>query len=231
MLRSIFQSSSYAVRPRLGLERCSCHRDLPARASSSTSIGASTPSRVHRSPSASRRADESSPTSAEGSSSGSDASPAPRSETPAATSSASESRLPGLGGFFNPYRARAKLPEHKIHVHASPNNTIITVTTPEGNPLFSSSGGTAGFRKGARSGYEAGYRASFQAFREIQQHREQWRVSGIEVLFKGFGQGREAFFRALIAAEGSKTRELVRRVTDATSIKIGGVRPKKRRML
>jgi len=52
-----------------------------------------------------------------------------------------------------------------------------------------------------------------------------------EVLFKGFGQGREAVFKALMTSEGDDVRPFVARVTDNTPIKIGGTRAKKTRRL
>ena len=53
----------------------------------------------------------------------------------------------------------------------------------------------------------------------------------IELIFKGFGPGREAVVAALQTDRGSFVRRMIKRVTDATPIKIGGTRPKKRRML
>ena len=88
-----------------------------------------------------------------------------------------------------------------------------------------------GFKKAQRSGYEAGYRAAVRVFQHIVAHRAQWGVKDIEVLWNGFGQGREAVFRALQASEGENVRHMVLAMTDKTPIKIGGVRPKKRRML
>ena len=49
------------------------------------------------------------------------------------------------------------------------------------------------------------------------------------MLWNGFGQGREAAFRAMMANEGEQVRSLVKVMTDKTPIKVGGVRPKKRR--
>ncbi|KAK0546490.1 hypothetical protein OC845_004568 [Tilletia horrida] len=147
---------------------------------------------------------------------------------------------------------------HRLHIKTSRNNTILTFTTPDGNPLAAATGGTAGFKKSQRSGYEAGYRAAFQMFDHISEYRKTTfgagigaprsshaaRMSGglvslpmksqdltIETIWSGFGQGREAVFRALMTNEGQNVRSLVKRVTDATPLKIGGVRPKKRRML
>lgn len=53
----------------------------------------------------------------------------------------------------------------------------------------------------------------------------------IELILKGYGPGREALVAALNSSQGDEVRRKVSRITDATPIKIGGVRPKKRRKL
>ena len=118
---------------------------------------------------------------------------------------------------------------HRLHVQSTRNNTIVTLTTPAGDTLASASGGTVGFKKAGRSGYEAGYRAAFRVFDQIAENRGRWRLHALEVLWNGFGQGREAVFRAMMASEGELVRSLVKTMTDKTPIKVGGVRPKKRR--
>lgn len=120
---------------------------------------------------------------------------------------------------------------HRLFVNSSRNNTILTLTSPSGDPLASASGGSVGFKKSARSGYEAGYRAAFAMFGKINEFKDAWRIAHLEVLWNGFGQGREAVFRALLAGEGQATKNLISKMTDKTPVKIGGVRPKKRRML
>lgn len=120
---------------------------------------------------------------------------------------------------------------HRLFVNSSRNNTILTLTSPSGDPLASASGGSVGFKKSARSGYEAGYRAAFSMFGKINEFKDAWRISHLEVLWNGFGQGREAVFRALLTGEGQPTKGLISKMTDKTPVKIGGVRPKKRRML
>lgn len=120
---------------------------------------------------------------------------------------------------------------HRMHVQSTRNNTIVTLTTPTGEPLANASGGTVGFKKAGRSGYEAGYRSALRVFSRIAENQARWRINSIEVLWNGFGQGREAVFRAMMASEGEQVRNLVKVMTDKTPIKVGGVRPKKRRML
>lgn len=68
-------------------------------------------------------------------------------------------------------------------------------------------------------------------FGKINEFKDAWRIAHLEVLWNGFGQGREAVFRALLAGEGQPTKGLISKMTDKTPVKIGGVRPKKRRML
>ena len=128
-----------------------------------------------------------------------------------------------------PPSPRGRTQPHRLHVQSSRNNTIVTFTMPTGEPLARASGGSVGFRKAARSGYEAGYRAAVRGLQQIGANRQRWHVNGIEVLWNGFGQGREAVFRAFQASEGETVRGLVKVMTDKTPIKIGGVRPKKRR--
>lgn len=132
---------------------------------------------------------------------------------------------------YNPVTRASSASAHKMHVRASRNNTIITLTAPDGNILASSSGGSVGFKHTQRSGYEAGYRAAFAVFDKITKFRDAWQIKHLEIFWNGFGQGREAVFRAILSDNGRSTKELVSKMSDTTPIKIGGVRPKKRRML
>lgn len=156
-------------------------------------------------------------------------------EADSASSTFRESRSPLTRGsrysptLFNTSSSSAQ--PHRLFVNSSRNNTILTLTSPTGDPLASASGGSVGFKKSARSGYEAGYRAAFSMFGKINEFKNAWRIAHLEVLWNGFGQGREAVFRALLAGEGQTTKNLISKMTDKTPVKIGGVRPKKRRML
>ncbi|CEI87227.1 hypothetical protein RMCBS344292_01645 [Rhizopus microsporus] len=116
-------------------------------------------------------------------------------------------------------------PPHQLHINASPNNTIVTLTRPNGLPLITTSGGSAGFKKAARSGYEAAHQASLQLLEKMQAKNLQ--VAHVHFILKGFGPGREAAFKAL--ATGATWK--IKRITDATPIPFGGCRPKKARRL
>jgi small subunit ribosomal protein S11 len=106
------------------------------------------------------------------------------------------------------------------HVKATFNNTVVTITDPEGNVLTWSSAGRSGFR-GSRKGtpfaaQQAAMRAA-QAAREMGMH-------SCEVRVKGPGSGRESAVRAIQSA-GIE----VRLIRDVTPIPHNGCRPPKRR--
>ncbi|EIE80840.1 hypothetical protein G6F57_003470 [Rhizopus arrhizus] len=117
------------------------------------------------------------------------------------------------------------VPPHQLHINATPNNTIVTLTRPNGSPLVTTSGGSAGFKKAARSGYEAAHQASLQLLDKMSAKNLQ--VSNIHIILKGFGPGRDAAFKALVSGATWN----VKRITDATPVPFGGCRPKKARRL
>lgn len=122
-----------------------------------------------------------------------------------------------------------RMEAHRLHVQSTRNNVIMTLTTHDGAVVQRVSSGSVGFRKAARSGYEAAYRVAMTMFQQIEQNRVTWRLASLDVVWKGFGQGREAVYRAMLSNEGTEVRNLVKQMSDNTAIKIGGVRPKKRR--
>ncbi|SCV69110.1 BQ2448_2130 [Microbotryum intermedium] len=107
------------------------------------------------------------------------------------------------------------------------------------------SAGSAGYKGASRGTYDAAVEVSIKMFNKIRQlvdpvnapdagmrKKNAWpQPTDIEVVWNGFGQGREAVFRTLMAGDGDGVRELVHRVTDATPLKVGGTRPKKRRVI
>ena len=137
---------------------------------------------------------------------------------------------------------------YTIHVSCTPNNTHIVMSDSEGHPIKSGcwSGGSCGFKGVNRSGYEAGYQCAVRAFARVKEiaRESSAEMGGVgvgmgmgagtarfEVLFKGFGRGREAVYKAFMTSEGDDVRPFVTRVTDNTPIKIGGTRAKKARRL
>lgn len=118
-------------------------------------------------------------------------------------------------------KVKRSVPRVYIHVAASFNNTIITVTDPAGGALTSSSAGAAGFR-GSKKG--TAYAAQIASEKAITAAKQQFGVSQAEVFIKGVGLGRESAVRALAAADIT-----VESINDVTGIPHGGVRPKKAR--
>ena len=108
-----------------------------------------------------------------------------------------------------------------VHIQASFNNTIVSITDPEGNLVTQSSAGALGFR-GSRKGTP--FAAQQAALRAAQAARETASMSQCEVRVKGPGSGRESAIRALAAA-GIE----VKVIRDVTPIPHNGCRPPKRR--
>ncbi|KAL1853011.1 hypothetical protein Plec18167_005670 [Paecilomyces lecythidis] len=129
----------------------------------------------------------------------------------------------------HPYADRA--PPHHLHVYAHKHNTLLTLTRPNGNPLLSLGCGNLGFRKAGRSGYDPAYQLASHVFGQIQERGLLLDIKRLELVYRGFGPGREAFTKVLLGNEGRYIRGLVSRVTDSTRIKFGGTRSRKVRRL
>lgn len=106
------------------------------------------------------------------------------------------------------------------HIHATFNNTLITITDTSGNVLSWSSSGSAGF-KGSRKGTP--YAAQIAAEKAATVAKEHGVVK-VDVLVRGIGSGRESAIRA-IAAAGIE----VAGIKEATGIPHNGCRPRKAR--
>src|SRR3982751_3791161 len=108
------------------------------------------------------------------------------------------------------------------HVHASFNNTIITITDRQGNALSWATSGGAGFKGSRKSTPFAAQVAAERAGRQAVEYG----VKNLEVRIKGPGPGREAAVRALNAL-GMK----ITSISDVTPIPHNGCRPPKRRRI
>lgn len=122
-------------------------------------------------------------------------------------------------------------PAHHMHVYAHKHNTILTLTRPNGEPMMSMGCGRLGFRKAGRSGYDPAYQLASHVFAQIQEKGWLPLIQQLEVVYRGFGPGRDAFNKVLLGNEGRYIRGLVCRVTDSTRIKFGGTRSRKARRL
>ena len=108
------------------------------------------------------------------------------------------------------------------HVHASFNNTIVTITDRQGDTLCYSSAGTVGFKGSRKSTPFAAQRAAETA----AERASKFGLKEIEVRVKGPGSGRESAITALQAAGLN-----VKAIEDVTPLPHNGCRaPKKRRV-
>jgi small subunit ribosomal protein S11 len=106
------------------------------------------------------------------------------------------------------------------HIHATFNNTIVTITDVNGNTISWASGGSVGF-KGTKKGTPfAAQVASERAARAAMEHG----MRKVDVLVKGPGPGRETAIRSLQAA-GLE----IQTIKDVTPVPHNGCRPPKRR--
>ena len=117
-------------------------------------------------------------------------------------------------------RERKNVPYGLVHIQASFNNTIVTITDNMGNTLSWKSSGSLGFR-GSRKGTPfAAQQAAVNAANQARDHG----LRSVDVRVSGPGSGRESAVRALAAA-GIE----VRSIRDVTPIPHNGCRPPKRR--
>ncbi len=117
-------------------------------------------------------------------------------------------------------RVRKNVPHGQAHIHATFNNTIITMTDRQGNAINWASAGLVGFKGSRKSTPYAARIAAQQAAKGAMDNG----MVEVDIFVKGPGPGREAAIRSLQAA-GLK----VRSITDVTPIPHNGCRPPKRR--
>ena len=119
-------------------------------------------------------------------------------------------------------KVKKNVAEGIAHVHASFNNTIITITDRQGNALSWATSGGAGF-KGSRKSTPFAAQVAAEAAGKAAQERG---IKNLEVRIKGPGPGRESAVRALNAL-GIK----VASISDITPVPHNGCRPPKKRRI
>ncbi len=119
-------------------------------------------------------------------------------------------------------KVRKNISDGTAHIHASFNNTIITISDRQGNALAWASSGGQGFKGSRKSTPFAAQIASEVAGRAAMEQG----IKNLEVEIKGPGPGRESSVRAL-AALGIR----ITSISDVTPIPHNGCRPPKRRRI
>ena len=123
-------------------------------------------------------------------------------------------------------RTRIKRSERKniavgaAHIKSTFNNTIVSITDPQGNVISWQSAGTVGFKGSRKSTPFAAQMATETAAKAAKEHG----LRSVEVYVKGPGAGRESAIRALAACDLEITL-----ISDVSPIPHNGCRPPKRR--
>ena len=117
-------------------------------------------------------------------------------------------------------KVRKNVAKAVVHIKATFNNTLITVTDPDGNTICSSSTGCVGFKGSRKSTPFAGQLAAQQAAEKAVKYG----MKEVEVKVNGPGSGRESAITSLQAAGLN-----IKSIEDVTPLPHNGCRPKKRR--
>ena len=116
-------------------------------------------------------------------------------------------------------RERKSVPKGRAYIRATFNNTLVTLTDPNGNVIASGSPGIVGFKGSRKSTPYAAGQAAEQAAKRAMEHG----MRQVDVYVKGPGSGREAAIRSLEAAGLS-----IQSIRDVTPMPHNGCRPRKR---
>lgn len=117
-------------------------------------------------------------------------------------------------------KAKRTLSSGQIHIHATFNNTIVTVTDDKGNTVTWGSAGSVGFKGSRKSTPFAARLATEQAVKSAMDMG----LQDVDIFVKGPGPGREASLRAIQALGVN-----IRSISDVTPVPHNGCRPPKRR--
>lgn len=120
-------------------------------------------------------------------------------------------------------KEKKNIEQGKIHVRASFNNTIVTVTDVQGNVVAWSSTGVHGFKGSRKSTPFAARVVAEDAIRKAKENG----MKSIEIFVKGPGTGRESALRAIAAEEGLR----ISSINDVTPVPHNGCRPPKQRRI
>lgn len=116
-------------------------------------------------------------------------------------------------------KARRTVARGQIHVLASFNNTVITITDTKGNVLTSASAGSSGFR-GSKKG--TAYASQIAAERAISSAKQSYGVKTVDIFVRGVGLGRDAAIRTVVGQNVD-----IESIRDVTPVPHGGVRSRR----
>jgi small subunit ribosomal protein S11 len=116
-------------------------------------------------------------------------------------------------------KIRRNVSHGQVHILASFNNTIVSVTDNRGNVLTSASAGSSGF-KGSKKG--TAYAAQIAAEKALTDAKQSFGVNKVDVFVKGIGLGRDSAVRTLVNQNIS-----IESIRDVTPVPHGGVRPRR----
>ncbi len=117
-------------------------------------------------------------------------------------------------------RVKRSLSEGKAFIHASYNNTIVTITDMDGNTVTWSSSGSIGYKGSKKGTPYAAQLAAADATRKAQNMG----LSQLDIIIRGTGSGREQAIRSI-----QSTGVNVRTIIDDTPSPHNGCRPRKRK--
>ncbi|KAF4832522.1 putative 37S ribosomal protein S18 [Colletotrichum tropicale] len=136
----------------------------------------------------------------------------------------------GLGALDNLMEEQEdRLEPFHMHILSHKHNTHVTVTKPDRGAIISMSTGNIGFKKSKRKSYDAAYQLTKYVLERLSYMGWHKKINKLEVVLRGFGQGRDAAVKVLMAPEGKIWRQKVVRVADSTRLKFGGTRSQKPR--
>lgn len=116
---------------------------------------------------------------------------------------------------------KRSVPAGQVHIQATFNNTIISITDNKGNVIAHSSAGACGFR-GSKKG--TAYAAQIASEKALSTAKQNHGLKKVDIYVKGTGMGREAAMRALHNVD-----VMVDSITEVTAVPHGGCRPRKAR--
>lgn len=115
-----------------------------------------------------------------------------------------------------------KLPSGVLHVQTSFNNTIVTITDPQGNKIIGSGTGSMGFKGTKQS---TPYAAEVLTRELIKTAKESFGLKEVGIIVKGLGMGRDGVFKGINDVGGVD----IMWIKEATPLQFGGCRRKRQK--